>query len=65
MDIHDVKTQHFKEMLYNPIILVMEIHELCWPNLDMVEYFMDFGTSLYRSSNETLRFNVIEVHGSS
>ena len=36
MDIYDVKTQHFKEMLYKPIILVMEIHELWWPNLDMV-----------------------------
>ncbi len=36
VDIHDVKTQHFKEMLYKPIILAMEICELWWPNLDMV-----------------------------
>ena len=36
VDVQDVKTQHFKEMLYKPIILVMEIHELWWPNLDMV-----------------------------
>ena len=27
MNIHDVKTQHFKEMLYKAIILAMEIHE--------------------------------------
>ncbi len=28
VDIHDVNTQHFREMLYKPIILAMEIHEL-------------------------------------
>ncbi len=36
MDIRDVKTQHFKEMLYKPIILAMEIRELWWPNLAIV-----------------------------
>ncbi len=35
MDIHDVKTQRFKGMLYKPIILAMDIYELWWPNLDM------------------------------
>ncbi len=36
MDIYDVKTQHFKEMLYKPIIFTMEINELWWPVLDAV-----------------------------
>ena len=35
-----VKTQHFTETPYKPIISAMEIHELWWPNLDMVVHEM-------------------------
>ncbi len=72
MDIHDVKTQRFEEMLYKPIILAMEIHEIWWPNLAVVvhEIFVgNNGRSLMKRcvlmswKSVEVHLVAVEVHG--